>query len=129
MFLNDSEVFTDLLYVLGTDPKLNELLAEAKDPKTMTRAIRKLVALEAGVKAELAKQGKEPQKGEAEPEKKLTRAGKPPSEAAGASSSPADDGSPEAAWRRKDLSPADRGELYRERKNKEDREKRKKKPN
>lgn len=129
MFLNDSEVFTDLVYVLGTDPKLDELLAEAKDPKTMTRAIRKLVALEAGVKAELAKQGKEPAKGENEPEKKLTRAGKPPVEASGASSSPADDGSPDAAWRRKDLSPAERGELYRERQNKADREKRRKKVN
>jgi hypothetical protein len=126
MFLNDSEVFTDLVYVLGTDPKLDELLAEAKDPKTVTRAVRKLVALEAGVKAELAKQGKEPAKGEAEPEKKLTRAGKPPVEASGASSTPADDGSAEAAWRRKDLSVAERGELYRDRKNKEERAKRKK---
>ncbi len=127
MFLNDSEVFTDLVYVLGTDPKLDELLAEAKDPKTVTRAIRKLVALEAGVKAELAKQTKEPP--EKEPGKKLTGAGKPPTESAGASSSPADDGSSDAAWKRKDLSAAERGELYRERKNKEDREKRKKKVN
>jgi hypothetical protein len=126
MFLNDSEVFTDLVYVLGTDPKLDELLAEAKDPKTVTRAIRKLVALEAGVKAELSKQVKKE-----EPVKKenLTKAGKPPVEAGGGSSSPEDDGSADAAWRRKDLSPSERGELYRERKNKEDREKRKKKVN
>jgi len=126
MFLNDSEVFTDLLYVLGTDPKLDELIAEAKDQKTVTRAVRKLVALEAGVKAELKKQEKEPPKAD---DKKLTRAGKPPTEAAGGSSAPEDDGSADAAWRRKDLSASERGELYRERKNKEDREKRKKKVN
>lgn len=125
MFLNDSEVFTDLVYVLGTDPKLDELLAEAKDPKTMTRAIRKLVALEAGVKAELAKQDKMPVR----IDKKLTAAGKPPAEAAGGTSSPEDDGSADAAWKRKDLSAEERGELYRERKNKEDREKRRKKAN
>lgn len=130
MFLNDSEVFTDLLFVLGTDPKLDELLAEAKDPKTMTRSIRKLVALEAGVKSELAKQAAAPKKDD-EPQKKdnLTRAGKPPAEAAGGAASPADDGSPDAAWRRKDLTSDQRGELYRERKNKEEREKRRKKPN
>jgi len=127
MFLNDSEVFTDLMFVLGTDPKLDELLAEAKDPKTMTRAIRKLVALEAGVKQELAKQTKE-----APPEKKeekLTKAGKPPIEATGGSSSPEDDGSPDAAWKRKDLTAEARGELYRTRKNEEERAKRRKKPN
>ncbi len=129
MFLNDSEVFTDLVYVLGTDPKLDELLAEAKDPKTVTRAIRKLVALEAGVKAELTKQAKELPDKKEESARKLTGAGKPPSESAGAASSPADDGSSDAAWKRKDLSAAERGELYRERKNKEDREKRKKKVN
>jgi len=126
MFLNDSEVFTDLVYVLGTDPKLDELIAEAKDPKTVTRAIRKLVALEAGVKAELAKQTKEPIKKDAAP---LTKAGKPLSEAAGGSSTPEDDGSPEAAWRRKDLSKDERGELYRTRMNEADRKKRAKKPN
>jgi hypothetical protein len=128
MFLNDSEVFTDLLFVLGTDPKIDELLAEAKDPKTMTRAIRKLVALEAGVKAELSKQSKEPVEGEEKGAKKLTSAGKPPLEAAGGSSA-TDNGSSEAAFRRKDLSVEARGELYRERKNKEDRDKRRKKPN
>lgn len=130
MFLNDSEVFTDLLYVLGTDPKLDELLAEAKDSKTVTRAVRKLVVLEAGVKAELAKQEKAPKKDD-EPQKKdnLTKAGKPPAEAKGGSDSPADDGSSAAAWNRKDLSVADRGELYRERKNAEERAARKKKVN
>jgi hypothetical protein len=51
---------------------------------------------------------------------KLTRAGRPPVESSGASSSPADDGSAEAAWKRKDLSAEARGELYRERKNKEE---------
>ena len=128
MFLNDSEVFTDLVYVLGTDPKLDELIAEAKDPKTVTRAIRKLVALEAGVKAELAKQAKEPEKKDAA-DKKLTGAGKPPAEAAGGTSTPEDDGSSNAAWKRKDLSAEERGELYRERRNKEEREKRRKKAN
>jgi len=125
MFLNDSEVFTDLVYVLGTDPKLNELLAEAKDPKTMTRAIRKLVLLEDGVKAELGKPIKEVPK----LEKKLTTAGKPPIEAGGGSSTPQDDGSSDAAWQRKDLSVEARGELYRERKNAEERAKRKRKAN
>jgi hypothetical protein len=124
MFLNDSEVFTDLVYVLGTDPKLNELLAEAKDPKTVTRAIRKLVALEAGVKSELAKQDKEKEPPKAE-DKKLTRAGKPPVEAGGGSSSPQDDGSSDAAWQRKDLTLEARGELYRTRKNAEERAKKK----
>jgi hypothetical protein len=128
MFLNDSDVFTDLMFVLGTDPKLDELLAEAKDAKTVTRAIRKLVALEAGVKAELAKQGKKAE--EPAPKKdNLTKAGKAPVEAAGGSSAPEDDGSPDAAWKRKDLSTEERGELYRERMNKAEREKRRKKPN
>ena len=52
--------------------------------------------------------------------RKLTQAGKPPVEAGGGSSSPEDDGSAEAAWKRKDLSAEARGELYRERKNKEE---------
>lgn len=116
-FLNDSEVFTDLVYVLGTDPKLSDLLAEAKDPKTVTRAIRKLVLLENGVKAELGKPIKEVPK----PEKKLTQAGKPPVEAGGGSSTPEDDGSSDAAWKRKDLDAESRGELYRTRKNAEER--------
>jgi hypothetical protein len=127
MILNDSEVFTDLMFVLGTDPKLDELLAEAKDPKTHSRAMRKLILLESGVKQELAKQSKEPPP--EKKEEKLTKAGKPPQEAAGGSSSPEDDGSPHAAWKRKDLSPAERGELYRTRKNEEERAKRKKKLN
>jgi hypothetical protein len=127
LFLNDSKVFTDLLYVLGgSEFKLDELLTEAKEPKTAMSAVRKLRDIERDIEIELAKQSKEPPKKD---DKKLTGAGKPPSEAAGAASSPADDGSSEAALRRKDLSPDERGELYRERKNKEDREKRKKKVN
>jgi hypothetical protein len=54
------------------------------------------------------------------PVRKLTGAGKPPIEASGASSSPADDGSSDAAWKRKDLTKEERGELYRTRKNKEE---------
>lgn len=130
MFLNDSDVFTDLLFVLGTDPKLDELLSEAKAPKTVTRAIRKLVALEAGVKAELAKQAKKPA-GEEEPAKKdnLTKAGKPPSEAAGGSASSADDGSSDYVMKNQKQFGKDWGEVYRERRNKEERAARKKKIN
>lgn len=133
-FLNDSEVFTDLLYVLGTDENLPALIEEAK--KNPTKAIRRLIALEEGVRVELAKfaEAKKKANGSAEDGeqgggRKLTQAGKPPSESAGSSSSPNDDGSPDAAWRRKDLSPSERGELYRERKNKEEREKKRKKTN
>lgn len=50
----------------------------------------------------------------------LTQAGRPPREPSSSSSSPTDDGSSDAAWRRKDLSPSERGELYRERKNQEE---------
>jgi hypothetical protein len=53
-------------------------------------------------------------------ERKLTRAGRPPLEPSGGMSSPADDGSAEAAWKRKDLSAEAKGELYRERKNAEE---------
>jgi len=59
-------------------------------------------------------------------ERKLTKAGRPPLEAGGGSSSPEDDGSSDAAWKRKDLSPEERGELYRTRKNEEDRARRRK---
>ena len=58
--------------------------------------------------------------------KPLTRAGRPPIEASGSSSTPADDGSAEAAWRRKDLTQEERGELYRTRKNEEESEARRK---
>ena len=51
---------------------------------------------------------------------KLTKAGKPPVEAGGGSSTPEDDGSSDAAWKRKDLSSEARGELYRTRKNAEE---------
>jgi hypothetical protein len=50
----------------------------------------------------------------------LTRAGRPPMQADGNTSSPADDGSSDAAWRRKDLSREERGELYRKRKDEEE---------
>jgi hypothetical protein len=53
-------------------------------------------------------------------ERQLTRAGRPPVEATGSHSSPADDGSAEAAWKRKDLTTEERGELYRTRKNEEE---------
>ena len=128
--LQASDVFTDLLFVLGTDPKLDELLAEAKDFKTTGKAIRKLVLLEEGVKAEFAKQAKAKANGSEETptgkDKKLTRADKPPTEAAGGTSTPEDDGSPDSAFRRKDLSSEERGELYRERMNKKEAEERKK---
>jgi len=129
LFLNDSKVFSDLLYVLGgSEFKLDELLTEAKDAKTAMSAVRKLRDIERDIEVELAKQTKKlEESGDKKPAAALTKAGKPPSEAAGASSAPADDGSSEAALRRKDLSPEERGELYRERKNKEDREKRRKK--
>jgi hypothetical protein len=54
-------------------------------------------------------------------ERQLTRAGRPPLESTGSHSSPKDDGSAEAAWGRKDLSREQKGELYRERKNAEER--------
>lgn len=131
------ELFPHVLYVLGTDPKLDELLAEAKDPKTAFAAIEKLVLIKDGIRREFAKPAKngagdeEFNEGdEGKPKgKQLTKAGKPPVEASGATSSPNDDGSADAAWRRKDLSPEERGELYRERRNAEERAKRKKKVN
>jgi hypothetical protein len=59
--------------------------------------------------------------------RKLTSAGRPPIEAGGGGSSPADDGSSDAAWRRKDLTSSEKGELYRERKNQEEIDNRRKK--
>ncbi len=56
----------------------------------------------------------------------LTQAGRPPQEAAGGSSTPDDDGSSDAAWKRKDLTQEERGELYRSRKNQEEAEARRK---
>jgi hypothetical protein len=61
-----------------------------------------------------------PNGAEKKQERQLTRAGKPPAEASGSTSSPADNGSAEAAWRRKDLTQEERGELYRTRKNEEE---------
>ena len=125
-----NEMFADLLFVLGTDPKLNELIAEAKDPKTLADAVEKLALIKAGIRAEYAKRAKGSEKDDkGEKKDNLSKAGKPPGEASGGSASPADDGSSAAAWRRKDLSPAERGELFRERRNKEEREKKRKKVN
>ena len=93
-FVNDSEVFTDLLYVLGTDPKLDEFLELAKT--NPTKAIRKLIALEAGVQAELSKETKapavEPPKAEKKPEEPKPRAPKPPPEVGGRGASTEDAG-------------------------------------
>jgi hypothetical protein len=126
LFLNDSKVFTDLLYVLGgAEFKLDELLAEAREPKTAMSAVRKLRDIERDIEIELAKQAKEP----ASKKENLTKAGVPPKEAAGGGSTPEDDGSPDAAWKRKDLTQEARGELYRERQNKLERDKRRKKLN
>lgn len=129
--LQTSKVFPHLVNLFQKDPKLlDKLIDHSKDIKTRPDATRFLRDMERDVEVELAKQkDKLADGGDKEPDKKLTRAGKPPVEASGSSSSPADDGSPDAAWRRKDLSPAERGELYRERQNKVDREKRRKKVN
>lgn len=133
--LNSADNFSDLLYVLGgKEFKLDELLAEARDPKTVTKAIRKLRDIERDIESELAKQAaaKSKKSDDSKSEEKkdnLTRAGKPPLEAAGGDGTPADDGSPDAAWKRKDLTSEQRGELYRERQNKLEREKRRKKVN
>ncbi len=92
-FLNDSELFTDLLFVLGTDPKLPEILEEAK--KSPTKAIRRLVLIEEGVRAEIAKGSdkdhtKEPPKAEKKPDEPKPRAPKPPSEVGGRGASTED---------------------------------------
>jgi hypothetical protein len=113
-FVNDSEVFTDLLYVLGTDPELDKFIELAKT--NPTKAIRKLVALEAGVQAELAKgkTGKVDEPAEKH-EKKITSAGKPPSEVGGTTSTAGDEA--EAALKRGD------SEAYRRIMNERDRAK------
>jgi hypothetical protein len=64
--------------------------------------------------------------GDRKTERKLTQASGF-REAAGGSSAPADDGSAEAAWKRKDLSQEERGETYRQRKNEEEAAARRKK--
>lgn len=129
MFLSDSEVFTDLLFVLGTDPKLDDLLAEARDPKTAAKSVRKLFVIEAGIKEELAKQAKGKSEDESPKKENLTKAGKPPIEANGGTSSPADDGSSDYVMNHQKEFGKDWGETYRERKNKEEREKNRKKVN
>jgi hypothetical protein len=123
--LNSSKYFPHLVQVFQGDPALlDNFIKQANDPKTFPDAVRALFGMERDIEAELAKKA---DKGADDgKERPLTKAGKPPSEASGAASSPADDGSADAAWRRKDLSAAERGELYRERKNKEERAKRKK---
>jgi hypothetical protein len=102
-FLNDSEVFTDLLFIFATDPKLDELIALAKT--NPTKAARHVVALELGIKNQLAKNEKAEGSEEKPPEKKITRAGAPPSEVGGRSSVSGDEA--DAALRRGD------GESYR----------------
>lgn len=125
--LQTSKVFPHLVKIFeGDSALLDKFITQANDPKTFPDAVRALFGMERDIEAELAKQAKEPAKKE---EKPLTKAGKPPAEAAGGTSTPEDDGSPDAAWKRKDLSSAERGELYRERQNKLDREKRRKKVN
>lgn len=86
------------------------------------KQMEEYAALEAAILDELSGKSKEP--GDKKPERKLTNAGRPPIEPGGGSSSPEDDGSPDAAFKRKDLTPEQRGELYRERQNKLEIEKR-----
>lgn len=125
--LQTSKFFPHLVKVFEGDPVLlDKFIAQANDPKTFPDAVRALFGMERDIETELEKQKKEPAEKEAKP---LTKAGKPPAEAAGGSSTPEDDGSAESAWKRKDLSATERGELYRERKNKEEREKKRKKVN
>jgi hypothetical protein len=124
--LNTSEVFNDLLFVLGTDPKLGELLEEAK--KEPAKAIRRLALLEEGVRQELAKgtgtKKADEKGGDEPPARQLTRATRPPAEPGGGAST-SDDGSADAAFKRTDLTPEQRGELYRTRKNQEEAQRRK----
>lgn len=91
--------------------------------------MKELAALEEKIAKEISGEPSKAKEQQKEQPKKLTQAGKPPLEAGGGTSSPEDDGSPDAAWRRKDLSPEDRGELYRERMNAAERAKRKRKHN
>lgn len=89
---------------------------------------KELDALEAALRTELGKAAA-PAKSETTEKppkqpKELTSAGKPPSEPGGQAATAEDDGSSEAAWKRNDLSREERGELYRKRKDDEDRAKR-----
>jgi hypothetical protein len=81
-----SEYFTDLCYVVGSDPA--ELTAFVSLAQTNPRAaLAKVFEYENGIKAELTKgkDGNEPNGGKA-PEKKPTTAPKPPSPVSGGSS-------------------------------------------
>jgi len=107
-FLNDSEHFEDLLYVLGTDPKLDDLLSLAKS--NPTQAVRKLIALEhfttlevesGGTKKE-AKPAEGARKEPPPPQKQTTAAAKPPEEVGGKATAPGD--VVEGAVGRKDFS-------------------------
>jgi hypothetical protein len=92
----------------GSERGIRELLSDLRDlDRKISRGVKKNGNANGAAAAD-------------KKDEKLTRAGKPPMEAGGGGSSPADDGSSDAAWRRKDLSPEARGELYRERKNKEE---------
>lgn len=88
------------------------------------KQMEEYAALEVAILDELS--GKSKEEPEQKPERKLTSAGKPPVQVGGGNSSPDDDGSPDAAFQRKDLTQEQRGELYRERMNKRDAEKRRK---
>lgn len=121
--LSTSKYFPQLVHVFQDQALLEKFIAQANDPKTFPDAVRVLRDMERDIEADLAKQPKTPKT------EKLTKAGKPPVEAGGGSSTPEDDGSSDAAWNRKDLSPEARGELYRRRKNAEEIAKRKKRSN
>lgn len=88
------------------------------------KQMEEYAALEVAILDELSGKTKKEEK-EEKPERKLTNAGKPPVEPTGGSSSPEDDGSPDAAFKRKDLTPDQRGELYRKRMNDKEIERRK----
>lgn len=95
-YLQQSDMFADLLYVIGGDQKsLDDFIASAKS--NPIAAIRKLAFLEIEIGKELSK-GKEEKKEEAEPEKKAEapakpepRAPKPPSEVGGRGTAPTDE--------------------------------------
>lgn len=105
------------------------LLRKPADFKRITglsakKQMEEYAALEVAILDELSGKTKKEEK-EEKPERKLTNAGRPPIEPTGGSASPDDDGSPEAAFKRKDLTQEKRGELYRERQNKLEIERRK----
>ena len=130
---NLGRVHVELARDPGMLQRMNEdWVKSEKDPKLRwstqqsIRYVLKHIDKKAGSASNDAKPNASTNGAEREPVRKLTSAGKPPIEAAGASSSPADDGSSDAAWKRKDLSAEEKGELYRERKNREDADARRK---